>query len=59
MITCNKCEQRSSVASDELFEKIVDEGSSSAAGTGEVKQSCLKMKFFTNRSNCENIMIRD
>jgi hypothetical protein len=47
------------VASDELFEKIVDEGSSSAAGTGEVKQSCLKMKFFTNRNNCENIMIRD
>uniref|UniRef100_A0A915LU92 ANK_REP_REGION domain-containing protein n=1 Tax=Meloidogyne javanica TaxID=6303 RepID=A0A915LU92_MELJA len=25
MITCNKCEQRSSIATDEVFEKIVDE----------------------------------
>ncbi|CAK5014075.1 unnamed protein product [Meloidogyne enterolobii] len=51
MITCNKCEQRSSIATDEVFEKIVDETILQVSDV--VQQQNNKQQLFSEHSSGE------
>nr|CAD2160382.1 unnamed protein product [Meloidogyne enterolobii] len=54
MITCNKCEQRSSIATDEVFEKIVDETILQVSDV--VQQQNNKQQLFSEQHSSGEIL---